>query len=161
MKKYLVITIMLLFSISIFGQQYKSFKDIPGEILDKLDKMGVDKSTLLNSYESEFFNVFFKDEKKDFDFTGKKVGFIASSTGKMKNKVNYFKKQKSQYNKYKRANLNYYDLVNAPYLYIFDEKEKEESGGYDAAILYCRNPKFHIMHPKENVIKKLKDKKRK
>ena len=161
MKKYFVITIMLFFCINIFGQQYKSFKNIPTEILDQLDKMGVDKSTLLNSCESEYFNVFFKDEKKDFDFTGKKVGFIASSTGKMKNKANYFKKQKSQYKKYKRANLNYYDLVNAPYIYIFDEKEKEESGGYDAAILYCRNPKFHIMHPKEKVIKKLKANKRK
>ena len=161
MKKYLAIAIMLFFSISIFGQQYKSFKDIPAEILDKLDKMGLDKSTLLNSYESEFFNVFFKDEKKDFDFTGKKVGFIASSTGKIKNKANYFKKQKSQYKLFKRANFNYYSFVNAPYIYIFDEKEKEESGGYDAAILYCRNPKFHILHPKEKVIKKLKAKKRK
>ena len=90
MKKFFVITIMLFFCINIFGQQYKSFKNIPTEILDQLDKMGVDKSTLLNSYESEYFNVFFKDEKKDFDFTGKKVGFIVSSTGKMKNKANYF-----------------------------------------------------------------------
>ena len=43
---------MLFFSMNIFGQVY-SFKNIPTEILDNLDKMGVDKSTLLNSYESE------------------------------------------------------------------------------------------------------------
>ena len=71
---------MLVFSISVFGQVY-SFKNIPTEILDNLDKMGVDKSTLLNSYESAYFNVIFKDSKKDFDFTGKKVGFIASAYG--------------------------------------------------------------------------------
>ena len=78
---------------SIFGQ-VNSFKDIPTEILDNLDKMGVDKSTLLNSYESEFFNVIFKDSKKDFDFTGKKVGFIASAYGNTKNKEDYFEKEK-------------------------------------------------------------------
>lgn len=84
---------MLVFSISVFGQVY-SFKNIPTEILDNLDKMGVDKSTLLNSYESEYFNVIFKDSKKDFDFTGKKVGFIASAYGNTKNKEDYFKKEK-------------------------------------------------------------------
>ena len=146
---------MLFFSISIFGQ---SFKDIPTEVLDQLDKMGVDKSTLLNSYESEYFNVVFKDEKKDFDFTGKKVGFVAT-TGKIKNKANYFKKQKSQYKKYKRTNLNYTPLVNT--LYIFNEKQKEESGGYDAVILYCRNLIFNRLLPETQVIKKLKGDKRK
>ena len=159
MKKYLAITIMLVFSISVFGQVY-SFKNIPTEILDNLDKMGVDKSTLLNSYESEYFNVIFKDSKKDFDFTGKKLGFIASAYGKSKNKKNYFKKEKSQYKKYKRTNLNYTPIVTT--LYIFDETQKEESGGYDAAILYCRNLKFHIVLPEAKVIKALKgDKKNK
>lgn len=71
MKKYLAITIMLVFSISVFGQVY-SFKNIPTEILDNLDKMGVDKSTLLNSYESEYFNVIFKDRKKILILQGKK-----------------------------------------------------------------------------------------
>lgn len=158
MKKYLAITIMLFFSMSIFGQ-VNSFKNIPTEILGNLDKTGVDKSALLNSYESAYFNVIFKDSKKDFDFTGKKVGFIASAYGKSKNKKNYFKKEKSQYKKYKRTNLNYTPIVTT--LYIFDETQKEESGGYDAAILYCRNLKFHIVLPEAKVIKKLKANKRK
>ena len=149
---------MLVFSISVFGQVY-SFKNIPTEILGNLDKTGVDKSALLNSYESAYFNVIFKDSKKDFDFTGKKVGFIASAYGKSKNKKNYFKKEKSQYKKYKRTNLNYTPIVTT--LYIFDETQKEESGGYDAAILYCRNLKFHIVLPEAKVIKKLKANKRK
>lgn len=143
---------------SIFGQ-VNSFKNIPTEILGNLDKTGVDKSALLNSYESAYFNVIFKDSKKDFDFTGKKVGFIASAYGKSKNKKNYFKKEKSQYKKYKRTNLNYTPIVTT--LYIFDETQKEESGGYDAAILYCRNLKFHIVLPEAKVIKKLKANKRK
>lgn len=158
MKKYLAITIMLFFSMSIFGQ-VNSFKNIPTEILGNLDKTGVDKSALLNSYESEYFNVIFKDSKKDFDFTGKKVGFIASAYGKSKNKKNYFKKEKSQYKKYKRTNLNYTPIVTT--LYIFDETQKEESGGYDAAILYCRNLKFHTLQPEANVIKALKGDKKK
>ena len=158
MKKYLAITIMLFFSMSIFGQ-VNSFKNIPTEILGNLDKTGVDKSALLNSYESAYFNVIFKDSKKDFDFTGKKVGFIASAYGKSKNKKNYFKKEKSQYKKYKRTNLNYTPIVTT--LYIFDETQKEESGGYDAAILYCRNLKFNIVLPEAKVIKKLKANKRK
>lgn len=149
---------MLVFSMSIFGQ-VNSFKNIPTEILGNLDKTGVDKSALLNSYESAYFNVIFKDSKKDFDFTGKKVGFIASAYGKSKNKKNYFKKEKSQYKKYKRTNLNYTPIVTT--LYIFDETQKEESGGYDAAILYCRNLKFHIVLPEAKVIKKLKANKRK
>ena len=143
---------------SIFGQ-VNSFKNIPTEILDNLDKTGVDKSALLNSYESAYFNVIFKDSKKDFDFTGKKVGFIASAYGKSKNKKNYFKKEKSQYKKYKRTNLNYTPIVTT--LYIFDETQKEESGGYDAAILYCRNLKINIVLPEAKVIKKLKANKRK
>ena len=157
MKKYLAITIILVFSISVFGQVY-SFKNIPTEILDNLDKMGVDKSTLLNSYESEYFNVIFKDSKKDFDFTGKKVGFIASAYGNTKNKEDYFKKEKSQYKKYKRTNLNYTPIVTT--LYIFDETQKEESGGYDAAILYCRNLKLHTLQPETKVIKTLKGNKK-
>lgn len=159
MNKYLAITIMLFFSMSIFGQ-VNSFKDIPTEILDNLDKTGVDKSALLNSYESAYFNVIFKDSKKDYDFTGKKVGFIASAYGKSKNKKNYFKKEKSQYKKYKRTNLNYTPIVTT--LYIFDETQKKVSGGYDAAILYCRNLKFHTLQSEANVIKALKgDKKNK
>ena len=98
--------------------------------------------------------LFSKTVKKDFDFTGKKVGFIASAYGKSKNKKNYFKKEKSQYKKYKRTNLNYTPIVTT--LYIFDETQKEESGGYDAAILYCRNLKFHIVLPEAKVIKKIK-----
>ena len=44
---------MLVFSISVFGQVY-SFKNIPTEILDNLDKMGVDKNakTLYSSIDA-------------------------------------------------------------------------------------------------------------
>jgi hypothetical protein len=45
-------------------------------------------------------------------------------------------------------------------LYIFDETQKEESGGYDAAILYCRNLKLHTLQPETKVIKTLKGNKK-
>ena len=40
--------------------------------------MGIDNSPLLNSYESEYLNVVFKDSLNGFDFHGKKIGFINS-----------------------------------------------------------------------------------
>lgn len=145
--KYLAIAIMLFFSISIFGQQYKSFKDIPTEILDKLDKMGVDDSTLLNNYESMYLNEVFKNSLKDFDFTGKKVGFITNGDGK---KSAYF-------NMHKKHISNENTPCDNGSLYIFDEAQKKESGGYDAAIVYWRK----LVITKEGLVEKLKNGKKK
>ncbi|GHT62543.1 hypothetical protein AGMMS50239_16150 [Bacteroidia bacterium] len=141
--KHILITIMLLSSVNLFGQ-IRNFKDIPKDILEQLDKMGVDNSPLLNSYESAYFNVIFKDSLKGFDFTGKKVGFIYS--GAKSNKQEYFKLEKDRFNR------NY--TPNNGTLYIFNAEQKAESGGYDAAIVYWS--KFLV--PIEKVVKRLKEK---
>jgi hypothetical protein len=49
--KHLPITIYVLTNINLF-RQVRNFNEIPKDILKQLDKMEVDKSPLLNSYES-------------------------------------------------------------------------------------------------------------
>ena len=62
--------------------------------------MGIDNSPLLNSYESEYLNVVFKDSLNGFDFHGKKIGFINSGENPRgehgeNSKFLYFDMQKS------------------------------------------------------------------
>jgi hypothetical protein len=141
--KYLAITIMLFSSINLCGQ-VRNFNDIPKDILTLLDKMGIDGSSLLNSYESAYFNVVFKENLKEFDFTGKKVGFIYS--GARSNKKEYFDLERDRFNRN--------NTLNRGILYIFDTTQKEESGGYDAAIVYWSK----FLTPVEKVVKRLKEK---
>lgn len=75
----------------LFGQIQNS-NDIPKVFLEQLDKIGIDNSPLLNSYESEYLNVVFKDSLNGFDFHGKKIGFISSGEN---SKFLYFDMQKS------------------------------------------------------------------
>lgn len=139
--KYLAITIMLVSSINLFGQ-VQNFNAIPNDILKQLDKMGVDNSLSLNSSESAYFNIIFKESLKGFDFTGKKVGFIYS--GAKSNKQEYFKLEKDRFNRNHTPNNGT--------LYIFNAVQKAESGGYDGAIVYWS--KFVV--PIEKVVAKLK-----
>jgi hypothetical protein len=138
--KHLAITIILLSSISSFGQT--NYNDIPNDILKELDKMGVDTSSYLNSHEGAYLNVIFKDSLKGFNFKEKKVGFIYS--GSKSNKQEYFDQVKNRYHS------NHTTISNN--MYIFNAAQRVESGGYDAAIVYWS--KFSI--PIDKVIKKLK-----
>jgi len=140
--KYLAIIMMLFSSINLFGQA-RNFNDIPKDILEQLDKMGVDGSPLLNSHESAFLNVIFKDSLKGFDFTNKQVGFIKISGEK--GKIHYFDMQKKHFADEKHPCDN-------GTLYIFDAAQKEESGGYDAAIVYWSKR----LIPIQDVVKRLK-----
>lgn len=63
--KQIVITIILLTNISLIGQ-VRNFDEISKNILEQLNKMGVDNSPLLNSYESAYFNVIFEKSRKNF-----------------------------------------------------------------------------------------------
>ena len=144
--KYLVVTAILLISMNSIGQvthyRVREFNDIPKEILNNLDKMGVDSSALLNKYESAFLNVIFKDKSDGFDFTNKKIGFLF--VGSKRNKKEYFEEMRERY-----SNNN---SIIISTLYIFNSKQKLESGGYDAAIVYWS--KFLI--PIQDVVNKLK-----
>lgn len=90
---------------------------------------------------------FLRKNRKEFDFTHKKVGFITGSSGKTKiNKEMYFDMQEKH-----SADANY--PCDNGSLYIFDATQKDESGGYDAAIVYWS--KFIL--PTEDIIKQLKE----
>lgn len=142
--KHLLITIMLFSSMNVFGQ-VRDFNDIPKEILEQLDKMGVDDSLLLNCYESAYFNVIFEKSRKDFDFSNKQIGFITGSNGNTySSKTNYFKLEKDRFNR------NY--TPNGGTLYIFDTAQKQKSGGYDAAIVYWSKEVIPI----NNIVNKLR-----
>lgn len=134
---------MLLLSANMSGQ-VRNFGDIPKDILENLDKMGVDDSPLLNNYESSYFNAIFKDNLKGFDFTNKKVGFLKA--GSKRNKDEYFKEERERFY---RNNTT----INGT-LCILDPIQKEESGGYDAAIVYWSK----MVIPAKNVVKRLKEK---
>ena len=119
---------MLIFDMKFYGQT-PNFEDIPKNILEQLEKMGVDDSSLLNHYESVYLNFIFEKTRNDFDFTNKRIGFITGSSGKNKSdKISYFKLEKDRYYR------NYFP--NGGTLYIFDEVQRRETNGYDAAIVY-------------------------
>jgi len=127
-------------SMSEFGQihelQVRNFSEIPNDLLENLDKMGIDTSSILNEYEGKYFNFIFNIDPQDFNLIGKKVGFTRS-------KIDYFN--------WTRANST---IVGGSSLYIFNASQKEESGGYDAAITMWS--KFVI--PIEEVVKRLRGK---
>ena len=148
MKQILLITsIILFFSMNTFGQierQIQNFSEIPKNILAHLDKMGMDTSQVLNNYEGDYLNFIFKVAEEDFDLIGKKVAF--RHAGK-KSKKDYFEDEKE------RFCLNSTPVGGAA-LYIFNTAQKEESGGYDAAIVYWSKK---LLSTKE-VVKRLKEK---
>jgi hypothetical protein len=118
--------------------QVRNFSEIPNDLLDNLDKMGIDTSSILNEYEGRYFNFIFKIDPQEFNLVGKKVGFLGS-------KIDYFNSTRSP----DRNSTT----VGGSSLYIFNATQKAESGGYDAAITYWN--KFVI--PQEEVVKRLKE----
>ncbi|MDR2652596.1 MAG: hypothetical protein LBC68_09850 [Prevotellaceae bacterium] len=138
----LVISFIIILNMKVFGQtifrQVGNFAEIPTELLSHIDKMGVDSSLILNEYEGKYLNFIFKVNPQDFNLTGKKVSY--------KSKIGFFKDEKEWF--YRREQSG----VGGTALYIFNVDQKEESGGYDVAIVYWS--KFVI--PIEKVIKRLK-----
>jgi hypothetical protein len=142
--KILALLVSLSLSVNLNSQVLK-FDDIPKNILENLNKMGVEDCLLLNEHESNYFNSIFKNSRKDFDFTGKKIGFITGSSGNtLSNKKEYFHSEKDRF--------NHGYSPNNGVLYIFNEKQKEESGGYYAAIIYWSKTLVSV----ESVVKTLK-----
>ena len=133
---------LLVFSMSIFGQQQGVY-NIPTELQNQLDKMDVDDSILSNSHESDFLNEVFKDSRNDFDFTGKRIGFFKNGSAESS--------RKDYFNMHKKHFSDENSPCDKGKLYIFDETEKEESGGYDAVIVYWSK----LVIPKEKLLKRL------
>ena len=107
-------------------RQLPSFSEIPENILCNIEKMGDDDSEVINKYEAEYLNFIFRAKRDNFDFEGKKVGFILSSS--KKNKKHYFQDEWGRY-----RSPDDFDSTFGQ-LFIFNEVQKEECG-YDAAIV--------------------------
>ena len=136
--RHLMILMSFFVSVNLFGQ-IRANNDVPEDVLIHLDKMG-DGSPLLNSYESAFLNAVFKDSLNGYDLTNRVVGFLQGG-----DKKRYFDMQR------KHLADNKSPLDNGT-LYIFDETQKKESGGYDAAILFWSKSFL----PKDKLVKRLK-----
>ncbi|BAK24330.1 hypothetical protein PGTDC60_0160 [Porphyromonas gingivalis TDC60] len=119
--------------------QVHNFSEIPKDLLENIDKMGVDNSSILNEYEGRYLNFIFNIDPQDFNLVGKKVGFWG-------NKIDYFNDTRSTDRNFK--------TVGGSSLYIFDATQKVESDGYDATITYWN--KFSL--PIEEVVKRLSKK---
>ena len=139
MKVFFLLSVIMFNSVNCSAQKTK-FEDIPKELILKLTEMGLDNSILLNSIESQYFNFIFKD--LDYNFTNKRVGFVYSQ--RKTDKSEYFKLEKERY----KLNLT----PNQGTVYILNQKEITESGGYDVIIVFWSKKKFD----KNKLIKKFK-----
>lgn len=148
--KSLVFLFIALTKLSSVFAQYEVVKDPVRNacLISKLDSMGIDIEPLLNKYEAEYFNAKFEESKGKFDFTDKKTAFFHSPEGtKISTKQAYFEIEKDRLVRNNSSNLSY--------LIILDEKERIESGGYDAVIVFWSK----MYRTSEFYVKKLKDKK--
>ncbi|MBP5456084.1 MAG: hypothetical protein J6Y37_06255 [Paludibacteraceae bacterium] len=106
------------------------------------DSFEEEKRIPLNEEEGAYLNKVFESVREDFDFTNKRVGFIQSNG--TKGKKHYLNDQKT-----------YFEGENpccVAQLFIFNAAQKEECGGYDAAIIYWS--KFEI--PIEDAVRRMK-----
>lgn len=123
------------------------FENIPKNVLNNIDKMGMDECLLLTELEWKYFRTLYRMTEKEFNLCNKKVGFLTGSLGSNKsNKKEYFISERN------RLNSNYSPTFG--WLYIFNATQKEETGGYDAAIVFYTKKKLSI----KEVVKRLKEK---
>ena len=127
-----------------YDQRVREFADIPQFLLDSINTMGIDGIPVLNEFEGNYFNNLFKVDPQASNLIGKRICFLRG--GSLKTKADYFNETRDRY----KQN---YSIIGGSALYVFDETQKKESGGYDAAIVYWS--KFAI--PMEDVIKRLKE----
>ncbi|PZR24099.1 MAG: hypothetical protein DI539_01410 [Flavobacterium psychrophilum] len=107
------------------------------------EKCGIDNNPLLNNDEAIFLNDYLKDERDDFDFTGKKILVVGGSgASHLESKNQYFKGIKE----WGQGKI-------ATQLYAFTDDEKKASGGYDAIVSYWTKTEVN----KQKVIRKIKN----
>ena len=90
---------------------------------------------MLNEQEGLFLNFVFQTDSVEINLVGKKVAFLGS-------KKEYFEVTRKDS-----------IIVGGSNLYIFNDVQKIESGGYDAAITYWK--KFVV--PSQGIVKTLKE----
>jgi len=144
----LLIIVIVAFNVNVFGQ-VKAFKEMPLIILNQMNKMGVDDNALLTELEANYFNSHFDYCRGEFDFKGKKIGFLTGSTGKGKwDKKRYFEGERNRYR------MNY--TPSSDELFIINSTQKEEVGGYDAIIICWSKIRFSYQMAIKNFKNSLK-----
>lgn len=118
--------------------------------LDHMDKTGLDNSPFLNRYESALLSEMLPESLKWFNFSGKKVGFVDVSHNMGFIVINYGKK--GYFEKLKRLYSDERIYFDNGMLYILNDRQKKESGGFDVAIV-CGN---NFVLSEENIVKQLK-----
>lgn len=58
-----------------YDLQVHNLSEIPKYLLENMNKMGLDSSSILNEYEGKYLNYIFKIDQKDFNLVGKKLAF--------------------------------------------------------------------------------------
>jgi hypothetical protein len=134
--------ILFFFSLSVFGQN--------------IDSCGIDNNSKLTSFESDFLNNYLKESRDTFNFKEKKIIFVTYPSGnKIGTKVEYFTEIKNWDLKYKdNEGITESNKKIATTLITLTEKEKNDSGGYDAILTYW--VKFLTNNQKKKVIKQIK-----
>lgn len=141
-----VIILFLLFTGNTYGQyRALSIKKIDQKVFKYLDNCGKDNDPTLNNAESSYLNVVLIDLKRPYDFSNKKVAFVTGSSGKtISTKQTYFNTEKRK--------VGTHTSLNGGQLFIFNEDEQNQSGGYDAAIVFGAK----VPPLKKGVIRRLK-----
>lgn len=153
MKKYIIFCIFSIFSFNMLAQVYRmsnKYKNIPQDILNNIDKMGMDDSLFLTELEGKYCNAIAGISEKDFNFSKSKVAFFDGKIGSIRiNKKIYFTMERDYLRGGVDSTSRYFGT-----LYIFNTAQKRESGGYAAAIVGLSKK---LLSTKE-VIKQLKEK---
>ncbi|WP_368123114.1 hypothetical protein [Bacteroides thetaiotaomicron] len=134
MKKYIIFCLLSIISFNMLAQVYhmrNKYENIPQDILSNIDKMGMDDSSFLTELEGKYLNTVAGISEKDFNFSKSKVAFFRGNIGSIRSsKKEYFRVERECLKVCTDSILLYFGT-----LYIFDAKQKVESGGYDAAIV--------------------------
>ena len=95
---------------------------------DNLNLVGNDNSPVLSEQDAVFFNQIFKQSRGVFGFNEKKIAIINTQARSILPKSEFIDKVKKH--------LEQDFLYPFDFLYILNDKEKKDSGGYDAVIIY-------------------------
>jgi len=126
MKNYFILCFVLV-GYSCLAQQFRvDWKDIPEHWCEKLDTLGQDGLLILSEEEGLFLADYFKQGGQSLDLKGKKIAFIR--TASKTDKARFFQDVRFWY-------FEFNSSVSST-LYVFDKNQKEQTGGYDGAIVF-------------------------
>ncbi len=113
-----------------------------------LNNMGKDHNPILNKIESDYFNLFFKDKRQDFDFKNKNVAFISHKYDNI-----FIKSKKDFFNYYYRKNPTANERRIK--MIILDSISRQATNGFDIILILDTSKKTIDKHLFRRIIEKL------